>query len=155
MQKVNNFNSKFDSDDLERMNQLKELQERLKEEESGMTGAKKAKEDGEEREDDGVLINVQQDLQKNDDDSLLSTKRSIIEAINNLVNQFNEITKILREGKSLKAEGPLNDLISKNKLIQEECNQTNQIIDGAKKNANDIQERLLGIINADVLEELL
>lgn len=39
VQKVNNFNSKFDSDDLERMNQLKELQERLKEEESGITGA--------------------------------------------------------------------------------------------------------------------
>ena len=39
VQKVNNFNGKFDSDDLERMNQLKELQERLKEEESGITGA--------------------------------------------------------------------------------------------------------------------
>lgn len=33
VQKVNNFNGKFDSEDLERMNQLKELQERLKEEE--------------------------------------------------------------------------------------------------------------------------
>ena len=58
---------------------------------------------------------MQQELLKNKDESLLSTKRSIIEAINNLVNQFNDITKILREGKSLKAEGPLNDLISKNK----------------------------------------
>ena len=33
VQKVNNLNGKFDSDDIERRNQLKELQERLKEEE--------------------------------------------------------------------------------------------------------------------------
>lgn len=78
---------------------------------------------------------MQQEASKRGDDSLLSTKRSIIEAINSLVNQFNEITKILREGKSLKAEGPLNDLITRNKLIQEECQQTNDLIDTAKKNA--------------------
>lgn len=41
VQKVNNFNSKFDSDDLERRNQLSELQERLKEEEVCITGVKK------------------------------------------------------------------------------------------------------------------
>lgn len=33
VQKVNNFNGKFDSDDLERRNHLEELQERLREEE--------------------------------------------------------------------------------------------------------------------------
>lgn len=85
------------------------------------------------------------------------TKRAIIEGINGLVNQFNDITKVLRDssGKSLKAEGPLNELIAKNKQIQEECTQTHETIDGAKKAATDIQERLLEIINAEVLDELL
>ena len=50
--KVNNFNSKFDSEDLERMNQLKELQERLKEEEQGITGVKKAKSEDVEKDED-------------------------------------------------------------------------------------------------------
>ena len=89
--------------------------------------------------------------------SLLFTKRAIIEGINGLVNQFNDITKVLRDssGKSLKAEGPLNDLIAKNKQIQAECTQTHETIDGAKQTATDIHERLLEIINQDVLEELL
>lgn len=58
-------------------------------------------------------------------------------------------------GKSLKAEGPLNDLIGKNKQIQEDCSEAQEVIDGAKATATEINERLLDIINADVLEELL
>lgn len=38
VQKVNNLNGKFDSDDLERRNHLKELHERLKEEEQCISG---------------------------------------------------------------------------------------------------------------------
>ena len=52
VQKVNNFNSKFDTEDLERLNQLKELQERLKEEEQGITGVKKAKDEDIEKNED-------------------------------------------------------------------------------------------------------
>jgi hypothetical protein len=55
----------------------------------------------------------------------------------------------------LKAEGPLNDLISKNKQIQSDCSDTHEIIDGAKKSASDIQDRLMEIISSDLLEELM
>lgn len=53
VQKVNNFNAKFDSDDLERLNQVRELQDRLKEEEQGITGVKRAKEEDDSREAEG------------------------------------------------------------------------------------------------------
>ena len=90
-------------------------------------------------------------------DCLQQIKRQIIEAINGLVNQFNDITKILRDssGKSLKAEGPLNDLITKNKHIQANCDETHELIDGAKKSAQDILGRLHEIINAELLDEIL
>lgn len=58
-------------------------------------------------------------------------------------------------GKPLKAEGPLNDLIAKNKQIQADCTDANEVIDGAKKTAQEIQERLLEIINAEILDELM
>lgn len=142
VQKVNNFNGKFDSDDLERMNQLTELQERLKEAEQSITGAKNARDDEDEEDEEGQDEDGRRASlkSKTSEDCLLHTKRSIIEAINGLVNQFNDITKVLRDssGKSLKAEGPLNDLITKNKQIQEECAQTHESIDGAKKAATDI-----------------
>ena len=90
------------------------------------------------------------------EDSLLFMKRSIIEGINSLVNQFNEITKLLRDstGKSLKTESTLNELISKNKDIQGECDSINERIEGAKRTANDISARLNAIINAEILEDL-
>lgn len=61
VQKVNNFNSKFDSDDLERRDQLNELQERLKEEEVSITGVKKVepkvKKETDEGEGEGEVEN--------------------------------------------------------------------------------------------------
>ena len=158
VQKVNNFNGRFDSADLERMNQLKELQARLQEEESSITGAKRTKEEEEaDAEEQGEDDTGAAKPDKISEDSLLFTKRAIIESINGLVNQFNDITKILRDssGKSLKAENTLNDLVSRNKQIQAECEQVHETIDGAKREGLEIQERLCAIINAEILDELL
>lgn len=172
VQKVNNFNSKFDSDDLERRDQLNELQERLKEEEQSITGVKKVEPKVKKETDEGEgeaenqeasvaetadVAEDQGQTNKAQPESLQKTKRQIIEAINGLVNQFNDITKILRDssGKTLKAEGPLNDLIAKNKQIQANCDETHEIIDNAKKETQDIQSRLQEIINAQMLDELM
>jgi hypothetical protein len=50
-------------------------------------------------------------------------KKSIILSINNLVNYFNEISVVLRDssGKIHNDEMTLNDMISKNKIIQNKC----------------------------------
>lgn len=55
----------------------------------------------------------------------------------------------------MKAEGPLNDLIAKNKQIQADCADADEVIDGAKKTVQEVQERLLEIINAKILDELM
>ena len=49
----------------------------------------------------------------------------------------------------------MNDLISKNKQIQGKCDDTHELIDGAKKNAQDILSRLHEIINSEILDELM
>ena len=95
---MNSFNDKFVSDDLERVNEIELLKERLLEEQAMITG-------------------------QDEEVSLLSSKRKIIEGINRSVDQFNEITKMTRDSsrRNLKSEQALNELIAKNKLLQEEC----------------------------------
>lgn len=112
---VNNFNGKFDSDDLERVHQLQELQERLQEEAMSITGSKRPAGDEEDADGEGAGAGSPGAGRRRalPEDSLVQAKRGIIEGINGLVNQFNDITKMLRDssGKSLKTENTLNDLI--------------------------------------------
>ena len=92
MEHVNNFNGKFDSDDMERFNEIESLKDRLFEEQTNITGlVTKAEpeggEDGEAVASPSISV----------EDSLLATKRKIIEGINQSVDQFNEITKLTRD----------------------------------------------------------
>lgn len=56
--------------------------------------------------------------------SLQARKRGIIALINKMVNQFNENNKLIKEAnKVAKNEKEMSDLITRNKEIQEDCNQ--------------------------------
>lgn len=164
VQKVNNFNGKFDSDDLERINELKELQERIREEEEYISGVKSQPVKKEPNEDDQgdteaiqEVAEIENTQPASTSDSLKQTKKQIFESINSLVNRLNDIIKSSKDaasGKPSEAEEKLNDLISKNKQIKEDCEMTHEDIEGAKQNAEDISQRLLKIINAEILDEL-
>ena len=55
--------------------------------------------------------------------SLYLQKRHIIGSINELVKEFNNNNKMIRDstGKTVKSEKALNELIEKNKDIQKQC----------------------------------
>ena len=77
MEHVNNFNGKFDSDDMERFNEIESLKDRLVEEQTNITGlVQKAEPEG--GEDGEVVASPSMSVE----DSLLATKRKIIEGIN-------------------------------------------------------------------------
>lgn len=53
-----------------------------------------------------------------------SRKRAIISLINKMVNQFNENNKLIKEAnKVAKNEKEMSELITKNKEIQDDCQQ--------------------------------
>ena len=67
------------------------------------------------------LTECDQDINA-DDDSLCVTHKLIISAINKIVNRFNENNKLIKESnRSPKTENEMNELISKNIDIQNEC----------------------------------
>ena len=90
------------------------------------------------------------------EDSLLATKRKIIEGINSSVDQFNEITKLTRDSsrRDIKSEEALDDLISKNKTLQAQCESMLELVDEAKMNADGIKDRLEDIMSQEAAEEL-
>ena len=57
-------------------------------------------------------------------------------------------------GKSLKTESTLNDLIKKNKDIQNTSDETNERIAASKQEAQEVQDGLNDIINTSVLEDI-
>lgn len=145
---VNNFNDKFDSEDLERFNEIEDIKDRLIEEQTNITGLVQTTAPSGDDAVASPVINVEE--------SLLATKRKIIEGINQSVDQFNEITKLTRDSsrRDLKSEDALQDLICKNKQLQAQCENMLNVVDEAKMNADGIKNRLEDIMSQEAAEEL-
>jgi hypothetical protein len=58
-----------------------------------------------------------------DEESVHRLKRNIVSRINTLVIQFNQLIKEGSNNKSNKTESAMNDLILKNKNIQDDCSE--------------------------------
>lgn len=103
---INNFEEEFENEDLERLNQIMNLDEQLQDEEINIYG--KAEED--DPFDDSTVTR----------NSLQKMKRDIIQHINTLVTLFNENNKQIKEHNLNKSqnEKEMNDLINKNSKIQ-------------------------------------
>jgi hypothetical protein len=75
--------------------------------------------------------------------SLQARKKDIIAAINKMVNMFNENNKAIKESVvKPKSEKDINDLISKNKAIQQDCAQIDSKVAEGKLFATQIEDRL-------------
>ena len=57
--------------------------------------------------------------------------------------------------KQVKTEEALNELISKNKTIQGDCQEIHHRIDEGKQMANAIADRIDDIVNAQIIESLI
>jgi hypothetical protein len=88
-----------------------------------------------------------------EEESVHRQKRNIVSRINTLVIQFNQLIKD-GSSKSNKTEQTMNELILKNKNIQDDCNETMQLIDETKQMSDEIQDRLESIMNEKTLEKL-
>jgi chromosome segregation ATPase len=85
--------------------------------------------------------------------SLQARKKEIIAAINKMVNQFNENNKQIKENnKTPKTEKEMNDLIQKNKEIQDECKNIDDKVNEGKLFAEQIDERLNNILDPTIPE---
>ena len=83
-------------------------------------------------------------------------KKDIINKINSLVNQFNENNKMIKDqNKQVKTEQVLNDLIQRNRVIQNDCNDITRSIGNAKETNDEIDERLDKIINKDLIDRMV
>lgn len=70
-----------------------------------------------------------------------------------MVNQFNENNKQIKENnKTPKTEKEMNDLIAKNKEIQEECKAIDDKVNEGKVFAEQIDERLNNILDPTIPE---
>ena len=128
---------------MERSNEIDQLEERLQEEVEQIGGQKKSEGEADD-----------------ESDSLHKQKRTIIASINTLVNKFNENNKLIKESAKMDkqqatTESTLNDLIHKNQLIQNDCDNINEEIDNAKQFGQDIQDRLANLINDQILQNLI
>lgn len=140
---INNFEEEFENEDLERLNQIMNLDEQLQDEEINIYG--KAEED--DPFDDSTVTR----------NSLQKMKRDIIQHINTLVTLFNENNKQIKEHNLNKSqnEKEMNDLINKNSKIQNQCNDLNNQVEEAKLFCCQISSRLDTIVYADLIEDLM
>lgn len=94
-----------------------------------------------------------EDRDKTKPPSLQARKKEIIAAINKMVNQFNENNKQIKENnKNPKSEKEMNDLINKNKEIQDECKAIDDKVNDGKLFAEQIDERLNNILDPTIPE---
>lgn len=152
---VDNFEDQFENEDLERVNEVQMINERLGEEEENIYGKAQSEEDDlqEPREGEGQDIDASH---PSEEQSLQKMKKEIIMEINSLVSMFNDNNKLIKEqNKSIKTEKALNELITKNKLIQTDCNSLNDKIEEAKSFCQEISDRLNTIANAEMMEDLV
>lgn len=108
---VDSFDEKFDTEDLERINEIQLIEDKLYDEDLNIYGKSEADTTAESST-----------LAGEGEESIQKMKKSIIGNINKLVSQFNENNKLLKESsKQVKTEEALNVLIAKNKTIQNDC----------------------------------
>lgn len=87
------------------------------------------------------------------EDSLQARKKTIIAMINKMVNAFNESNKMIKDSnKVAKTEREMADLIKKNKEIQVECQNIDNMINDGKAFALQVHERLDGLLDPTLLE---
>ena len=112
---MNTFNEQFDTEDLERINEIEGLEERLREEGESIGGncSKQSHPPDEDATLDDSKITA---AGSKDQESIHRMKRNIVSRINNLVIQFNQLIKD-GSSKSNKTEQTINELILKNKSI--------------------------------------
>ena len=116
-QQIINLKNNFGNDDLERENEfVRHLDEKLESCNRDINGERSESGRGDsDRNQEGKLDKLK---------SMQSRKRAIIALINKMVNQFNENNKLIKEAnKVAKNEKEMSDLITKNKEIQDDCNQ--------------------------------
>ena len=88
---VDKFDDKFDTEDLERINEIQQIEDKLYDEDLNIYG----KQDTEGKDDESSKANTLN--QMDDEESVQKIKKGIIGSINKLVNQFNENNKLLKE----------------------------------------------------------
>lgn len=93
---LHNFHDKFDYNDMERLNEINILIERLREE-GDMIGSNQSNSSSKAKDESTIDSSVDGALSPQDT-TLHKTKRSIIQSINTLVSQFNENNKLIKEG---------------------------------------------------------
>ena len=149
---LNTFNEQFETEDLERINEIEGLEERLREEGESIGGncSKQTQPPDEDCQLDDSKITA---AGSKEEESVHRLKRNIVSGINNLVIQFNQLIKD-GSSKSNKTEQTMNELIQKNKSMQEQCLQIMESIDETKQTSDEILQRLNDIMNTETLEKL-